>query len=39
MGILVDGQWRDEQLPSETGKAGEGTTLIVIPPAASAPSN
>jgi putative glutathione S-transferase len=23
MGILVDGQWRDEQLPAETGKAGE----------------
>ena len=23
MGILVDGQWRDEQLPEETGKAGE----------------
>jgi putative glutathione S-transferase len=23
MGILVDGQWRDEQLPTETGKAGE----------------
>src|ERR1043166_4490122 len=23
MGILVEGQWRDEELPSETGKAGE----------------
>jgi putative glutathione S-transferase len=23
MGILVDGKWRDEQLPAETGKAGE----------------
>ena len=22
MGILVDGQWRDEELPAETGKAG-----------------
>ena len=22
MGILVDGQWRDEELPVETGKAG-----------------
>ena len=22
MGILVDGQWRDEDLPAETGKAG-----------------
>jgi putative glutathione S-transferase len=23
MGIMVDGQWRDEELPQETGKAGE----------------
>ena len=23
MGIVVDGQWRDEELPAETGKAGE----------------
>ena len=23
MGILVDGQWRDEQLPEETGKEGD----------------
>src|SRR4029079_11930023 len=23
MGILVDGQWRDEQLPTETGITGE----------------
>ena len=23
MGVLVDGKWRDEQLPAETGKAGE----------------
>src|SRR5262245_27837336 len=23
MGILVDGQWRDEELPAESGKAGE----------------
>ena len=22
MGILIDGQWRDEELPQETGKAG-----------------
>ena len=22
MGILVDGKWRDEDLPQETGKAG-----------------
>ena len=22
MGILVDGQWRDEELPAETGKTG-----------------
>ena len=23
MGVLIDGQWRDEDLPAETGKAGE----------------
>ena len=23
MGIVVDGQWRDEELPQETSKAGE----------------
>jgi glutathionyl-hydroquinone reductase len=23
MGVLIDGKWRDEQLPAETGKAGE----------------
>ena len=23
MGIVVDGKWRDEELPAETGKAGE----------------
>jgi glutathionyl-hydroquinone reductase len=23
MGIVIDGQWRDEELPQETGKAGE----------------
>ena len=23
MGIVVDGQWRDEEMPAETGKAGE----------------
>ena len=23
MGIVVDGQWRDEELPAETSKAGE----------------
>ena len=23
MGVLIDGQWRDQELPAETGKAGE----------------
>jgi putative glutathione S-transferase len=23
MGVVIDGQWRDEELPQETGKAGE----------------
>jgi putative glutathione S-transferase len=23
MGVLIDGQWRDQELPTETGKAGE----------------
>jgi putative glutathione S-transferase len=23
MGVVIDGQWRDEELPEETGKAGE----------------
>jgi glutathionyl-hydroquinone reductase len=23
MGVLIDGQWRDEELPEETGKSGE----------------
>jgi putative glutathione S-transferase len=23
MGVLIDGQWRDEELPQETGKSGE----------------
>ena len=23
MGVLIEGMWRDEELPQETGKAGE----------------